>query len=159
MPRLTLYKHKAIDTTTWNYKLPEASWEWARHECQIEPDLYQYLESVGATYSPIASTLSCFGDPKEQVGSLWHTLNQLVLSERENQFIKGVLEIQVGLQQSTITSLTENVKRQASFVDKMQTISGFAVLLVAGQCVELLIDITSFLNSLHYTLVRRWCKP
>jgi uncharacterized coiled-coil protein SlyX len=43
----------------------------------------------------------------------------MVLSERENQFIKDLLEIQVGLQQLAITSLTENVKRQTSFVDKM----------------------------------------
>jgi hypothetical protein len=43
----------------------------------------------------------------------------MVLSERENQFIKDLLEIRVGLQQLAISQLTKNVKRQASFVDKM----------------------------------------
>ncbi|KAI7972533.1 hypothetical protein EIK77_008996 [Talaromyces pinophilus] len=115
-----LYKHKTIDSKTWTYKLPEASREWTKYDCQIEPDLYQYLEDVGVTSSPVASTLSRFGDPKGKVRSLWETLKQLVLDERENQFIKDLLEIQVGSQQSgAITSLTENVKRQASFVDKM----------------------------------------
>lgn len=114
-----LYKHKAIDSKTWSYKPPEASREWTKYECRLEPDLYQYLEDVRATSSPVASTLSRFGDPKEKVGSLWETLKQMVLSERENQFIKDLLDIQVGSRQSAITSLTENVKRQASFVDKM----------------------------------------
>uniref|UniRef100_A0A093V443 Uncharacterized protein n=1 Tax=Talaromyces marneffei PM1 TaxID=1077442 RepID=A0A093V443_TALMA len=100
---------KAINTKTWSYKFPEESREWTKYECQIEPDLYQYLEDVGATSSPVASTLSRFGDPKEQ----------MVLSERENQFVKNLVEIQVGLQQEAILQLTENVKRQASFVDKM----------------------------------------
>lgn len=45
----------------------------------------------------------------------------MVLSERENRFINDVLDIQVGLQQPAINSLTENVKRQASFVDKMHS--------------------------------------
>jgi predicted transcriptional regulator len=115
-----MYKHKAIDTKTWSYDLPEASREWTKHECQIEPDLYQYLEDVGATNSPVTSTLSRFGDSsKEQVGSLWETLKQMVVSERENRFIKDLLQIQVGLQQAASLLLIENVKRQASFVDKM----------------------------------------
>lgn len=114
-----LFQHKAIDTKTWSYKLPEASGEWTKYECQIEPDLYQYLVDVGATSSPVASTLSHFGEPIKQVKSLWETLKQRFISERETQFIKGVLEVQVGSQQLAVVSLAENVKRQASFVDKM----------------------------------------
>ncbi|EED21947.1 conserved hypothetical protein [Talaromyces stipitatus ATCC 10500] len=108
---------------TWTYELPRSSLEWTKHDCQIEPDLFQYLIEIGVTpSSPIAQTLSRFGDPKDQqVGSLWTTLKQMILGERDNRFMKNLLQIQMGMQIPARLALTENVKRQASFVDKMHS--------------------------------------
>ncbi|OKL57187.1 hypothetical protein UA08_07335 [Talaromyces atroroseus] len=115
--------HEAINTRTWTYELPKASREWTKYECQIEPDLFHYLVEIGATpTSPVAQTLSRFGEPKgQQAGSLWTTLKQIVLGERDNQFIKNLVQIQMDIQLPARVSMVENVKRQASFVDKMHS--------------------------------------
>ncbi|KAL5356669.1 hypothetical protein BJX96DRAFT_187394 [Aspergillus floccosus] len=109
--------HKAIDSQTWKYSLHDTTADWLLETCKMEPDLFKYLEKVGQSRSPAHAVLSRYGTGRRKAGLSKYAVSDSPVDTRELDFIKAVKSATA--QSRDTTPLVENVKRQASFVDKM----------------------------------------
>ncbi|GAB1215681.1 hypothetical protein ATERTT37_004873 [Aspergillus terreus] len=110
-------QHEAIDFQNWSYSLSGTTADWLLATCKMEPDLFKALEKVGQSKSPARAVLSRYGTASTNTGLSNYRSSDTHIDTRELEFIQAVES--ATLQSKQNTPLVENVKRQASFVDKM----------------------------------------